>query len=37
MLIRNLNLKSGLCNGTRLQVTKLGKNIIQAKILTGKN
>ena len=37
MLIRNLNIKNGLCNGTRLQVTKLGKNIIYAKILTGKN
>ncbi len=37
MLIRNLNIKKGLCNGTRLQITDLKKNFIQAKILTGEN
>ncbi len=36
MLIRNLNIKCGLCNGTRLQVVEMGKNILKAKILTGK-
>jgi ATP-dependent DNA helicase PIF1 len=36
MLIRNLNIKKWLCNGTRLQITKLGRNLIHAKILTGK-
>ena len=35
MLIRNLNIKSGLCNGTRLQVVEMGKNLIKAKILSG--
>ena len=36
MLIRNLNLKKGLCNGTRLQILEMGTNIIKAKILTGR-
>ena len=36
MLLRNLNLKMGLCNGTRLQVVETGKNLIRAKILTGR-
>jgi ATP-dependent DNA helicase PIF1 len=35
MLIRNLNKSAGLCNGTRLIVTALHRNAIQAKVLTG--
>lgn len=35
MLIRNLDPGDGLCNGTRLQITQLGKHIMQAKIITG--
>jgi hypothetical protein len=35
MLLRNLNQSIGLCNGTRLIVTKLGDNIIEAVIITG--
>lgn len=35
MLLRNLNTKGGLFNGTRLQVTKLSQNLISATILTG--
>ncbi|XP_019097480.1 PREDICTED: ATP-dependent DNA helicase PIF1-like [Camelina sativa] len=35
MLIRNLNQKEGLCNGTRLIVTRLGTRVIEAEILTG--
>lgn len=35
MLLRNLNTKRGLCNGTRLAVTKLKPNLIIAKVLTG--
>ncbi|KAI9109681.1 hypothetical protein K1719_019311 [Acacia pycnantha] len=31
ILIRNINQASGLCNGTRLQITQLGKNVIKAK------
>ncbi|UYV61151.1 hypothetical protein LAZ67_1003601 [Cordylochernes scorpioides] len=35
MLLRNLNTKRGLCNGTRLVVTKLLPNLITAKVRTG--
>jgi hypothetical protein len=35
MLLRNLNQSLGLCNGTRLIVTNLGDNIIEAVIITG--
>jgi hypothetical protein len=35
MLLRNLNQSSGLCNGTRLIVTNLADNIIEAVIITG--
>ncbi|XP_010484906.1 PREDICTED: ATP-dependent DNA helicase PIF1-like [Camelina sativa] len=35
MLIRNLNQKEGLCNGTKLIVTRLGTRVIEAEILTG--
>ncbi|KAI9098423.1 hypothetical protein K1719_025048 [Acacia pycnantha] len=33
MLIRNIDQASGLCNGTRLQITQFGKNVIKAKAL----
>lgn len=33
IIIRNLN--AGLCNGTRVQVCRLTKNCIDAKVLTG--
>ncbi|XP_021967368.1 uncharacterized protein LOC110862486 [Folsomia candida] len=35
MLLRNLNTKRGLCNGTRLVVVELKPNLIIAKVLTG--
>jgi ATP-dependent DNA helicase PIF1 len=35
VLLRNLNKAGGLCNGTRLIVTRLFNNAIQAEILTG--
>ena len=35
ILLRNLSTKDGLCNGTRLKVLEMKKNVILAKILTG--
>lgn len=35
MLLRNLDVSEGLCNGTRLITTELCDNIIKAKIITG--
>jgi ATP-dependent exoDNAse (exonuclease V) alpha subunit len=37
MLMRNLDVSSGLCNGTRLTITYLGRNVIGGKIVTGTN
>ncbi|XP_076889972.1 uncharacterized protein LOC143540898 [Bidens hawaiensis] len=34
MLLRNINQKKGLCNGTRLQVVSLGKRVIEAKVVS---
>jgi len=35
MLIRNLNISEGLCNGTRLLVLDLCNNLLRCEILTG--
>nr|GEV61801.1 ribonuclease H-like domain-containing protein [Tanacetum cinerariifolium] len=35
ILLRNLNIASGLCNGTRLIVTQLLDKVIEARIITG--
>lgn len=35
MLIRNINISEGLCNGVRLQMLDLGKYMLRAMILTG--
>nr|XP_047146316.1 ATP-dependent DNA helicase pif1-like [Hydra vulgaris] len=35
MLLRNLDLKAGLCNGTRIKVCALQNNYIDAEVLTG--
>ncbi|OIT19416.1 hypothetical protein A4A49_61300, partial [Nicotiana attenuata] len=34
MLLRNIDPSSGLCNGTRLIITRLGNRVIEAKILS---
>lgn len=34
MLLRNLNPKKGLCNGTRLIVEEAGRNLLKAKIIS---
>ncbi|KAL9816423.1 putative DNA helicase [Arabidopsis thaliana] len=35
MLLRNLDPKGGLCNGTRLQIMQLCTQIVEAKVITG--
>ncbi|XP_065671757.1 ATP-dependent DNA helicase PIF1-like [Hydra vulgaris] len=35
MLLRNLDLKAGLCNGTRMKVCALQNSYIDAELLTG--
>ena len=37
ILLRNLDQTNGLCNGTRLIVTRLSSNVVEAKIITGSN
>lgn len=37
MLLRNLNPKKGLCNGTRLIITRCYQFLIEARIITGNN
>ena len=37
MLIRNLSINDGLCNGTRLKIKSLYKYNIEAEIITGEN
>ncbi|XP_016164494.1 uncharacterized protein LOC107607016 [Arachis ipaensis] len=37
MLLRNIDKSSGLCNGTRLQVRKLGNHVIEYEVLMGNN
>ncbi|KAJ8280700.1 hypothetical protein GJAV_G00057920 [Gymnothorax javanicus] len=37
MLLRNLDIRNGLCNGTRLTIKNLYANILDAEILTGSN
>lgn len=37
MLLRNLNQGAGLCNGTRMKITQLGKWFMEGEILSGTN
>lgn len=37
MLIRNLDPTAGLCNGTRLIITKMGRYVLEGKVITGSN
>ena len=36
MLLRNLNIRRGLCNGTRLVIRRLQPNLVEADILLGR-
>ncbi|EOA28456.1 hypothetical protein CARUB_v10024665mg [Capsella rubella] len=35
MLLRNIDPKGGLCNGTRLQITQMANHVVEAKVITG--
>jgi hypothetical protein len=35
MLLRNINQTAGLCNGTRMIITRLGEKVTEAQIITG--
>jgi ATP-dependent DNA helicase PIF1 len=37
MLLRNLDQVQGLCNGTRLIVTRMADHVLEARIISGKN
>lgn len=37
MLLRNMNQSLGLCNGTRLLVTRIGERLFEGEVLTGSN
>ncbi|XP_061365402.1 uncharacterized protein LOC133308732 [Gastrolobium bilobum] len=37
MLLRDIDQSKGLCNGTRLLITRLGHHVVEATILTGSN
>ncbi|XP_057811274.1 uncharacterized protein LOC131025497 [Salvia miltiorrhiza] len=37
MLLRNIDHANGLCNRTRLMITRLGHHVLEAQILTGDN
>ena len=37
MLLRNIDLKLGLCNRTRLIITRMGKFVLEAKVISGSN
>ena len=35
MIIANISVENGLCNGTRVQILQIGQNILRCLILTG--
>jgi len=35
MLLRNLDLQNGLCNGTRLTIPRMGKYVLEGKVISG--
>ncbi|KAL2951964.1 hypothetical protein AAZX31_19G084900 [Glycine max] len=37
MLLRNLDQSEGLCNGTRLPITRLANHVIEARIISRMN
>lgn len=37
MLLRSIDQYEGLCNGTRLIITRMAEHVLEAKIISGKN
>lgn len=37
ILLRNTNLRRGLCNGTRLIITNISRTVLEAEIITGRH
>ena len=37
MLLRNIDHSLGLCNGTRMVITKLANHVVQASVIAGSN
>jgi len=37
MLLRNIDQRAGLCNGTRLIITRMGKFVLEGKVIFGSN
>ena len=37
MLLRNIDKKLGLCNRTRLIITRMGKYVLEGKVISGSN
>lgn len=37
MLLRTIDQNLGLCNGTRLIITKMGKFVLEAEVISGSN
>ncbi|XP_057456013.1 uncharacterized protein LOC130747178 [Lotus japonicus] len=37
MLLRNIDQSAGLCNGTRLIITEMGKYVLEGKVISGTN
>jgi ATP-dependent DNA helicase PIF1 len=37
MLLRNIDRRSGLCNDTRLIITRMGKFVLEGKAISGSN
>jgi len=37
MLLRNIDQRAGLCNGTRLIITRMGKFVLEGKVISGSN
>ena len=37
MLLRNIDTRYGLCNGTRLVITMMGRYVIEGRVISGSN